>query len=133
MSDFTENFFTACDEGISNGIAGLNLTDSVAAAFNEQDTYAIGKEKGDELVNGFNDALSGLYAQFEAEQAYTAALTSKQSPQGQAGGTATLGAGSGTKRIVLENHADITVQVDKDVIGKTSYDYNKEYEWRTDT
>ncbi|MDE5741578.1 MAG: phage tail tape measure protein, partial [Oscillospiraceae bacterium] len=52
VTDFTDSFFTACDEGISNGIAGLNLTDSLAAAFDEQDTYAIVKEKGDELVNG---------------------------------------------------------------------------------
>lgn len=131
VSDFTDNFFTACDECISNGIAGLNLTDSVAAAFNEQDTYAIGKEKGDELVNGFNDALSGLYAQFEAEQAYTAALTSRQSPQAWTGGTSASGYGSGkTERIVIENHVNTTVQADKEVIGKISYQYQKEHERR---
>ena len=129
VSDFTENFFTACDEGISNGIAGLNLTDSVAAAFNEQDTYAIGKEKGGELVSGFNDALSSLYAQFEAEQAYTAALTSKQSPQVQAGGTTAYGSGR-TERIVIENHVETTVKADKEVIGKISYQYQKEHERR---
>lgn len=49
-ADFTDSFFTACNEGIENGVTGINLTDSVAAAFDGQDTYAIGKEKGDELV-----------------------------------------------------------------------------------
>lgn len=128
VTEFTDNFFTACDEGISNGIAGLNLTDSIAAAFNE-DTYAIGKEKGDELVNGFNDALSDLYALFESELAYTAAQTSAHIPQNPADG---MSAGTNkTERIVVENHNDVTVEMDGNVVGKKAYTYIKEQERRT--
>lgn len=128
VSDFTDNFFTACDEGISNGIAGLNLTDSITAAFNEQDTYSIGKTKGDELVSGFNDALSDLYALFEAELAYTAAQTSAHIPQNSADGTSGT---NKTERIVVENHNDVTVEMDGNVVGKKAYTYIKEHERRT--
>lgn len=127
ITDFTDSFFTACNEGIENGVAGLNLTDSIIAAFDEQDTYTIGKEKGGALVDGFNDALSGLYAQFEAEQAYTASLTSTRTPQNSSVGTASAGAGK-TERIIIENHVSTTVQADKAVLGKTAYEYSKEYE-----
>lgn len=130
VSDFTDSFFTACDEGISNGMAGFNIGDSIAAAFNEQDTYAIGKEKGSSFIDGFNEALKDMYAQFEAEQSYTATLTAPKSPQILSGGTASAGTGR-SERIVIENHVNTTVQADKDVIGKAAYKYEKEYVRRT--
>ena len=126
VSDFADSFFTACNEGIENGIAGLNLTDSIMAAFEGQDTYAVGKEKGDALVNGFNDALNGLYAQFEAEQAEIAAFTASKNQYQFSGNNAAENAKS--ERIVVENHNDITVEMDGDVVGRKSYTYAKEYE-----
>lgn len=133
VSDFTDSFFTACDEGISNGMAGFNIGDSIAAAFNEQDTYAIGKEKGSSFIDGFNEALSGLYAQFEAEQSYTATLTAPRRPQESTGGigTSTFGTSSKTERIVIENHVNTVVQTDKKAIGQAAYEYQKEIERRT--
>lgn len=133
VSDFTDSFFTACDEGISNGMAGFNIGDSIAAAFNEQDTYAIGKEKGSSFIDGFNEALSGLYAQFEAEQSYTATLTAPKRPQESTGGvgTSTFGTSSKTERIVIENHVNTVVQTDKKAIGQAAYEYQKEIERRT--
>lgn len=130
VSDFTDSFFTACDEGISNGMAGFNIGDSIAAAFDEQDTYALGKEKGSSFIDGFNEALKDMYAQFEAEQSYTAALTAPKSPQSQSGGTASAGTGR-SERIVIENHVNTTVQADQDVLGKAAYKYEKEYVRRT--
>lgn len=133
VSDFTDSFFTACDEGISNGMAGFNIGDSIAAAFNEQDTYAIGKEKGSSFIDGFKEALSGLYAQFEAEQSYTATLTAPKRPQESTGGvgTSTFGMSSKTERIVIENHVNTVVQADKKAIGQAAYEYQKEIERRT--
>lgn len=133
VSDFTDSFFTACDEGVSNGMAGFNIGDSIAAAFNEQDTYAIGKEKGSSFIDGFNEALSGLYTQFEAEQSYTATLTAPRRPQESTGGvgTSTFGTSSKTERIVIENHVNTVVQTDKKAIGQAAYEYQKEIERRT--
>ena len=133
VSDFTDSFFTACDEGISNGMVGFNIGDKITAAFAEQDTYALGKEKGDELVNGFNEALSGLHAQFEAEQSFTALLTAPRRPQESTGGvgTSTFGTSSKTERIVIENHVNTVVQADKKAIGQAAYEYQKEIERRT--
>lgn len=133
VSDFTDSFFTACDEGISNGMVGFNIGDSIAAAFNEQDTYAIGKEKGSSFIDGFNEALSGLYTQFEAEQSYTATLTAPRRPQESTGGvgTSTFGTSSKTERIVIENHVNTVVQTDKKAIGQAAYEYQKEIERRT--
>lgn len=133
VSDFTDSFFTACDEGVSNSMVGFNIGDSIAAAFNEQDTYAIGKEKGSSFIDGFNEALSGLYTQFEAEQSYTATLTAPRRPQESTGGvgTSTFGTSSKTERIVIENHVNTVVQADKKAIGQAAYEYQKEIERRT--
>lgn len=133
VSDFADAFFKACDEGISSSMPELNVADSITAAFSEQDTYAIGKEKGSSFIDGFNEALSGLYAQFEAEQSYTATLTAPKRPQESTGsvGTSSFGSSSKTERIVIENHVNTVVQADKKAIGQASYEYQKEIERRT--
>lgn len=133
VSDFADAFFKACDEGISSSMPELNAADSIAAAFSEQDTYAIGKEKGSSFIDGFKDALSGLYAQFEAEQSYTATLTAPKRPQESTGGvgTSSFGSSSKTERIVIENHVNTVVQADKKAIGQAAYEYQKEIERRT--
>ena len=126
VSDFTDSFFDACNEGISEGVAALNIADSIAATMAEQDTYAIGKEKGDALVNGFNDALNDFYAHFYSEQAHMTALFSyKQQPHQFYSGSSSAGA---AERIVVENHVDTTVQLEKDTIGKVAYEYIKEHQ-----
>lgn len=133
VSEFTNSFFNACNEGISEGFAGIDIADSIAATLAEQDTYAIGKEKGDALVNGFNDALNALYAQFNSEQAYMSASVSyKQQPYQSASSNSSAGTGQ-TERIVFENYVDTTVQLDSEKIGKASYKYIKEYERKSDS
>ncbi|MBQ5320340.1 MAG: phage tail tape measure protein [Oscillospiraceae bacterium] len=133
VSEFTDSFFNACNEGISEGFAGIDIADSIAATLAEQDTYAIGKEKGDALVNGFNDALNALYAQFNSEQAYMSASVSyKQQPYQSASGSSSAGT-SQAERIVLENYVDTTVQLDSEKIGKVSYKYIKEFERKSDS
>ena len=133
VSEFTDSFFNACNEGISEGLDGIDIADSIAATLAEQDTYAIGKEKGDALVKGFNDALNALYAQFNSEQAYMSASVSyKQQPYQSASGSSSAGT-SQTEHIVLENHVDTTVQLDSEKIGKASYKYIKEFERKSGT
>lgn len=141
VSDFTDNFFTACNEGIENGIAGLNLIDSVSAAFEEQNTYAIGKEKGDELVSGFNDALNGLYSQFENEKMLVELQASANFQQAEMANAHSRqyqyqmpnSYSESNRRVVLENHVNTTVQLDRNVVGKAAYEYIKEYQHMTST
>ena len=144
ISDFTDSFFTACNDGISYGISDLNLNDSIMAAFAEQDTYAIGRKKGDELVGGFNEALNDLYMKFTAqlnenmisefqeivasEQLYMANMHGSQyKPQTQNSHA------SSDENIVLKNHVDTTVKVDGDTIGKVAYEYIQKYKYMTGT
>lgn len=141
IADFTDSFFTACNDEISRGAADLNLTDRIVNTLAEQDTYAIGKEKGNELVSGFNDALNNLYMSFTAqlnesmlneiqeiaasEQLYMAHSHGTQyQPQTQSSYT------QGDERIVLENHVDTTVKLDGDTVGQVAYEYIKKYEYR---
>lgn len=144
IADFTDSFFNACNDGISYSIADLNLNDSIINALTEQDTYAIGKEKGNELVSGFNDALNELYIKFNAqlndsllsefqeiaasEQLYMANAHSRQyQPQAQSSYA------QKDEHIVLENNVNTTVKVDGDTIGKVAYEYIKKYQYMTGT
>ncbi len=142
ISDFTDSFFDACNNGILFGSADLNFTDSIINALSEQDIYAIGKEKGGELASGFNDALNDLYMKFTAqlnenilsefqeiaasEQLYMANMHGSQYKlQTQNSHTPSA------ENIVLKNHVDTTVKVDGDTIGKVAYEYIQLHNFRT--
>lgn len=133
--DFMDSFFTACDEGISSGSIGMkNVGQNIADALGEQDTYAVGLEMGMELLDGFNDALSVLNDQLMSGQAEVAASLAAvwQNAQGSYGGSSWSGSNK-TEKIVLENKDEVTVKIDKEVLGKAMREYTREYERRTNT
>ncbi|MCH5348081.1 MAG: hypothetical protein J1E40_02050, partial [Oscillospiraceae bacterium] len=132
--EFMNSFFTACDEGISSGSIGMeNVGDNITSILEEQDLYAVSLEKGSEFASGMKDAFALLEDKLMLAQANVSAdLTVGTAAQSSYGGSSWSGSGK-EERIVIENRDEITVKVDRDVLGKTVNEWTKEYKRRTGT
>lgn len=113
VDEFAEKFASDCAEGIQNSFADAELD---YAALINADTYSIGKNAGDEYVEGFNEALAQLQAAIAAEQDFAATSTapkrySETEPQASAGTSA--GGGASAERIVIQNHIELDVDGEK--------------------
>ena len=113
VSDFTDKLAADCTEGIQNSFANSDLD---FAALMNVDTYSIGKNAGDEYVEGFNEALAQIQAAIAAEQNYAATSTapkrySENAPQASAGTSA--GGGTSAERIVIQNHIEVDMDGEK--------------------
>ena len=139
--EFMNSFFEACDEGISSGSVGMaNVGENIAAMLAEQDTYSIGYESGSSFAKGLSDALDNINDAFSQIMSGHADVSASLITSGQ---TATVNYGAAswsgisgsnkTEKIILENKDEITVRIDKDVLGKAMREYTKEYERRTGT
>lgn len=128
---FIDEFFTACMEGLNSSNINSALADELSTAFGEQDTYSMGKEKGEDFAAGFNEALDQIYTQFDIERAnVTASVTSSGQPvQPAAQSSGSLaGSSKNTEKIQINT----TVELDGEKIGKASYEYSQNYSRRTD-
>ena len=106
VSDFTDKLAADCTEGIQNSFANSDLD---FAALMNADTYSMGKNAGDEYVEGFNEALAQIQAAIAAEQNYAATSTapkrySENEPQASAG---TSASGTSAERSVIQNHIEV--------------------------
>lgn len=113
VGEFAEKFAADCAEGIQNSFENAELD---YAALMNADTYSIGKNAGDEYVEGFNEALAQLRAAIAAEQDFAATSTapkrySETAPQASAGTSA--GGGTSAERIVIQNHIELDVDGEK--------------------
>ena len=112
VDEFTEKFAADCTEGIQNSFANSDLD---FAALMNADTYSIGKNAGDEYVEGFNEAMAQLKAAIAAEQDFAATSTapkrySENEPQASAG---TSASGTSAERIVIQNHIEVDMDGEK--------------------
>ncbi|MCH5192990.1 MAG: hypothetical protein J1F11_03445 [Oscillospiraceae bacterium] len=139
--EFMDSFFTACEESISSGTIGMaELGQNIADILGEQDTYSIGYEKGEELAAGIRDSLDNIKIESMFNDAMLersnvsaglAAGQIQQNLQSYYGGASWSGSSGNTEKIVLENRDEITVKLDREVLGKTVYEWTKNYERMT--
>lgn len=125
------------DEGVSDNVNGNDdVSEAVENAFESvpDSAYQYGEQSAEMFMEGFRQALSDLYEQFAAEQmSVSASITAGQRSQDNYRGSAFSNDKESTEKIVLENHEDITVKIDKDVLGKTTRTSTREFERRTGT
>ena len=112
VDEFAEKFASDCAEGIQNSFAGTELD---FAALMNADAYSIGKNAGDEYVEGFNEALAQIQTAVAAEQNFSAASTapkrySETVPQTSAESSAR---GASSDRIVIQNHIEVDMDGEK--------------------
>ncbi len=112
VDEFAEKFASDCAEGIQNSFAGTELD---FAALLNADAYSIGKNAGDEYVEGFNEALAQIQTAVAAEQNFSAASTapkrySETVPQTSAESSAR---GTSSDRIVIQNHIEVDMDGEK--------------------
>ncbi len=130
IDKFTEQFTADCKKGIEKAFENTELD---FAALMKNDNYSMGKSAGEEYVKGFNEAIS------QVEQVQTAAASEQSYMSNSAASesqyrTAKGGNNSSKnyEKIVLKNYVNTTVELDKKAVGKTSYEYEKEYERQAD-
>ena len=140
--EFISSFFEACDEGISSGSVGMeNVGENIAAMLGEQDTYSIGYESGSSFAEGLSDALGnaeGLFSRLMSGHADVSAslVTAGQADTVNYGASSWSGSSGGsgkTEKIILENKEEVTVKIDREVLGKTVMEWTKEYQRGTGT
>jgi len=112
VDEFAEKFASDCAEGIQSSFAGIELD---YAALMNADAYSIGKNAGDEYVEGFNEALAQIQTAIAAEQNFSAASTapkrySETVPQTSAESSAR---GNSSDRIVIRNHIKVDMDGEK--------------------
>jgi len=112
VDEFAEKFASDCAEGIQSSFAGIELD---YAALMNADAYSIGKNAGDEYVEGFNEALAQIQTAIAAEQNFSAASTapkrySETVPQTSAESSAR---GNSSDRIVIRNHIEVDMDGEK--------------------
>jgi len=112
VDEFAEKFASDCAEGIQNSFAGTELD---YAALINADAYSIGKNAGNEYVEGFNEALAQIQTAIAAEQNFSAASTapkrySETVPQTSAESSAR---GASSDRIVIQNHIEVDMDGEK--------------------
>ena len=112
VDEFAEKFASDCAESIQSSFAGTELD---YAALLNADVYSIGKNAGDEYVEGFNKALAQIQTAVAAEQNFSAASTapkrySETVPQTSAESSAR---GASSDRIVIQNHIEVDMDGEK--------------------
>lgn len=113
VNEFAEKFASDCAEGIQNSFENAELDYS---ALMNADTYSIGKNAGDEYVEGFNEALAQLQAAIAAEQDFAATSTAPKrysETDTQASAGASSGSGTFSDRIVIQNHIEVDMDGEK--------------------
>ena len=107
VNSFIDSFGTELDNGLDTMFDNWNesITESIGDS-----VYEAGKTSGQDFVEGFNEALAELEAAVTAEQAKITAeySTGSLKTEKQAIG----GGENGQKKIVVENHNRITLEVD---------------------
>ena len=112
VDEFAEKFASDCAESIQSSFAGTELD---YAALLNADVYSIGKNAGDEYVEGFNKSLAQIQTAIAAEQNFSAASTapkrySETVPQTSAESSAR---GASSDRIVIQNHIEVDMDGEK--------------------
>ena len=112
VDEFTEKFAADCTEGIQNSFANSDLD---FAALMNADTYSMGKNAGDEYVEGFNEAMAQLKAAIAAEQDFAATSTApkRYSENDQQAFAGTSASGTSAERIVIQNHIEVDMDGEK--------------------
>ena len=131
-----DNIKSAASNGISDSIKDNDkVSEAVENALEgaPEMAYQYGEQSAEMFMEGFREEFSRLYDQFAAVQIkVSASITAGQNTQGSYGGSSWSDS-SKTEKIVIENRDEITVKVDKDVLGKTVHEWTKEHERRTGT
>ena len=131
--ELTNSIYYACYDVISFGTAGI-----ISAAIDAMDIYNIGYENGSKFAEGFNDSISNMdmndiFDRFMAARAEVdyALTAGQQFKSFDYYGAASKSDSRNNEKIVLENKSEVTVKLDRDVLGKTMLEWTKEYERRT--
>ncbi|MCH5349981.1 MAG: hypothetical protein J1E40_11705 [Oscillospiraceae bacterium] len=141
MMELGQQSLVAFTEGFTDDeLIGERITEAaqkIADVFSDNMgdlAYQSGGEAAVRYMEGFEEELDGIYERIMAERELAVSgMTAGQQMVSFNYSVASQPGSRREERIVLENRDEITVKLDRDVVGKSVMEYIKEYKRRTGT